>query len=402
MNDLLWKAIHKVAGMGSSTSGDTRKRELEASSSRRVRVSLNPTEKQREDLFRRGFGHARTYLALPSVTSPRWLFPLENGHSPWAGLRVYGPCTCRARVMKTLLAALVASRCQAFLPHRLLVASPGSLAVEDLVREVTGDEDPVFALSLSTEKHFRKLTMQVMCPNGEVRGYIKLPLTDAAGERVRQEAETLTRLASFPALLPHVPRVLYAGDWGGSPILFQSPGPSHRGPSHLDRQCAEFLQLLWRTHPVCKPGLTVWEEVATVWHKVGRTLDLHWWTLGERALATARRELGKAELPCGIVHGDFAPWNLRSGDDGLYVFDWESARWEAPVLWDIFHFVTQAAAHLKRNHVPMSWGRWSGDRASFLLYLLSSACQLATEDSPMRSAGLECRRQLLLRQLEGH
>jgi hypothetical protein len=87
----------------------------------------------------------------------------------------------------------------------------------------------------------------------------------------------------------------------------------------------------------------------------------------------------------------------------LYVFDWESASWEAPTSWDIFHFKTQLAALLnKKNDMHISWECRSGERASFLLYLLNSACQLFGEESPSLGAGLEFRRQLLANQLEGY
>jgi hypothetical protein len=108
-------------------------------------------------------------------------------------------------------------------------------------------------------------------------------------------------------------------------------------------------------------------------------------------------------VPCGVAHGDFAPWNTRVGDGRLYVFDWESASWEAPTLWDIFHFKTQVAALLnKKNDMHISGDPRSGERASFLLYLLSSACELFGEESPAQGNGLEYRRQLLAKRLGGY
>jgi len=103
-------------------------------------------------------------------------------------------------------------------------------------------------------------------------------------------------------------------------------------------------------------------------------------------------------VPCGVAHGDFVPWNTRAADGRLYVFDWESASWEAPNSWDMFHFKTQVAALLnKKNDLHISSDRRSGERASFLLYLLNSACQLFGEESPDR-VGLRFRQQLLAKQ----
>jgi hypothetical protein len=396
MKTLLQQTLHEFAG---SRNHAERNGDQPAS----VAISLRPSRSIKRELAGQGYVYARHFLALPSVASPRWLFPVLNGHCTRAGLEIYKPFARRARILKGLLTGMVAAHCQGLAPHRLLIASRGALPLEDLVREVTGECQPVFALSVGAEARFRKLTVQVMRPQGEILGYIKLPLTDAALDRVRYEAATLNRLWEFPALRPHIPRVLYSGEWGQSAILFQSGGPPRSGPVRLGRQAEEFLQLLQSIHPVQKPGHVLWEEVAARWRQAEPSLTSWWRALGQAALAKARRELDGVTIPFVVSHGDFAPWNTRGGDEGLFVFDWESASWEAPSRWDVFHFKTQVAALLDKNHdLYLSPDRRSGDRASFVLYLLTSACELASEASPSQGVGLDFRRRLLAKQLGGY
>ena len=115
----------------------------------------------------------------------------------------------------------------------------------------------------------------------------------------------------------------------------------------------------------------------------------------------AKRELVGITIPCGVSHGDFAPWNARVANGQLSVFDWESASWDAPAAWDIYHFKTQVAAlRNKKNSLPEFRDKSSGERASFLLYLLNSVRQLIDEETPSGGVGLECRRQLIEKQLE--
>ena len=403
MNDLLRKAIHQFAASGNHgaapSGNELQPGDLPAS----VVVSLNPSGTTKNDLARQGYACARSFVVLPSLTSPRWLFPLGNGRCTLGGLEIYKPYARGARILKGLLTTMVAAHCQGLAPHRVLVASRGPLPLEALVREVTGECQPVFSLLVATEVRFRKLTVQVMRPDGAILGYIKLPLTGAAVERVRHEAETLNHLWSFAALRSHIPRVLYYGEWGDGAILFQSGGPSRPGPVQFNRQCEEFLRLLWRIHKAEKPGQVLWEEVAARWRKAEPSLASGWRALGQAALAKAKRELDGVVVPCGVAHGDFAPWNTRVGDGRLYAFDWESASWEAPTSWDIFHFKTQVAALLnKKNDLHISGDRRSGERGSFLLYLLNSVCQLFGEESPAQGSGLEYRRQLLAKQLGGY
>ena len=110
--------------------------------------------------------------------------------------------------------------------------------------EVTGEREPTFAMSLGVGGNVRKLTVQVMRPNGEILGYIKLPLTEAAAERVRREAGILERLRHFAPLRPHIPKVLYAGEWSDGYILFQSPGPPSPGPVEFGALRESFLRAL--------------------------------------------------------------------------------------------------------------------------------------------------------------
>ena len=403
MIDLLQTAIDQLVGNGNHHAVPSRNESSPGGLPASVVVSLNPSKSLKADLTRQGYATTRWFFVLPSLTSPRWLFPLGNGRCSLEGLEIYKPYTRTARILKGLLTTMAAAHYPGFAPHRVLVASRGPLPLEALVQELTGECHPVFSLLVGTEVRLRKLTVQVMRPDGEILGYIKLPLTNAAVERVRHEAETLNHLWSFPALRRHIPRVLYSGEWGDGAILFQSSGPSRPGRVQFDRQCEEFLQLLWGIRTTEKPGHILWEEVAARWRKAEPGLSSGWRALGQAALAKAKRELDGVMVPCGVGHGDFAPWNTRVGDGRLYVFDWESASSEAPTLWDIFHFKTQVAALLnKKNDMHISGDRRSGERASFWLYLLNSACQLFGEESPSLGVELEFRRQLLANQLEGY
>lgn len=403
VSTLLQQALCEFAGPGGHATSDRGHEPQVGGLAAGVVILLNPSRHTRTGLAGQGYTQAHSFFTLPSFASPRWLLPLTDERCARPGLHVYEPFAGKGRVMKGLLAAIVAARCQAVVPHHLLIASRGTLPLEDLVHQVTGEHQPVFALLVGTEARFRKLTVQVMRPEGEILGYIKLPLTDAAAERVRHEADTLIRLWEFPALRPHIPRVLYSGEWGQGTILFQTGGPPRPGPVRLGPEAEEFLQILRAIRAVPKPGRVLWEEVATHWRRAEPGLTSEWRALGHVALGKAKRELEGITITCGVSHGDFVPWNMRLGDDGLFVFDWEAALWEAPAQWDVFHFKTQVAALLRKNHdLYLSPDRRSGDRASFLLYLLSSACRLLGEASASPGAGLEFRRQLLAKQLGGY
>jgi hypothetical protein len=235
-----------------------------------------------------------------------------------------------------------------------------------------------------------------MRTGGETLGYIKLGLTKPAGERVRHEAGVLEDLS---ALRPHVPRVLYAGEWQNSYMLFQSPLEGRPGPAELSSMHVEFLERLAAIRRVDKSGLQVVEEVGARWKEVTWRCDWRWQQLGKATLAAARRDLEKVRVPCGFWHGDFAPWNTRVRDGRLSVFDWESCEDGAPLGWDTFHFSVQVASLLKkrwRNKFDLAAA--PGARGLFLLYLLASLGK-SLDERAEANPGLEYRQQALMSEL---
>lgn len=346
-------------------------------------------------LARQGFTRRHRFSVLPSRNAPRWLLPMESSSTKRQSLDICNVYSLQARAMKGLLSAVTRMSWLGWAQSGVVLASKEPLALETLVAEVMGETAPVFALSLGRPHRYRKVVIQVMRPTGEILGYIKLPLTEAATERVRHEAGALARLWGFADLRPHIPRVLHAGEWKDSYILFESSGPAGSSPTRFGPEHEYFLHALQGVRQVEKPGRAIAAEVERRWQRFEPELDRELRQLGRGVLARARQQLDGSPVRCGIHHGDFAPWNTRVKSGSLFLFDWESAALEAPACWDAFHFRVQVEGLLGKKS---GGGRTKSMRGShepeFLLYLLNSLCQLLEEDPSDRS-GIEYRRTLL-------
>lgn len=385
MNETLQTALEQFIG----NSGQT---------ARSAVVLENPSAKAVRALRASGHDCLRTFSVMPSIKAPRWLLPLGNSRATLCGFQIYTPYAPLARILKTMACAGIRAGWNGCGCHHILVACREALPLEALVAETTGESRPVFSMSLGTPGRYRKLTVQVMRPSGEILGYLKLPLTDVAGARVRREAEVLERLRNYESLRPHIPKLLYAGEWGGGYILFQSAGPPTPGPVEFSPLHDEFLQTLWCAYEVEKSGETLLADVAARWERASLALNSEWRELGKRVLEAARRQLQGITVPCGISHGDFAPWNTRLEANRLFLFDWESAAWDMPILWDIFHYHVQVTSRLKRtNRAGFVLDRTRGENGCFLLYLLNSVLQYLDEGGPSHS-GIEYRKRILLRE----
>jgi len=359
-------------------------------------VSLSPSHELSKVLRHKGYTHFRRFVSLPSRDAVRWLLPIGNAGGTVEGTQIYVPHRWLPRAAKELFIAAIKMGWNGALLPQVVIASTEPLRLETLVSSVTGVNAPLFALSFGRRPAVRKLTVQAMHPEGGVLGYMKLPLTECAMERVCHEASVLERLWGYPALHPHIPRLLYAGAWNGSYMLFQSPLSGEIGPVNITAAHTEFLETLWNANPVARSGQSLVEEVGRKWDNRMASLGSAWDDLGQEVLRRAALGLNGETVRCGISHGDFAPWNTRVQQGALLLFDWESAQWEAPVLWDLFHFSLQAAVSLaKKNR-----SRFPDDRtakSSYLLYLLSSLMQFAEEDN---WAGVDHRKKILLDALQ--
>jgi hypothetical protein len=353
------------------------------------------------NLAQQGYAHISCFVVLPSRDAARWMLPSGDAQQAVEAFQMYQPMSLKARMLKRVLSGAIKIGWIRWFHPRLLVASRNPLPLERLVTELTGERRPSFALSLGTATRYRKLTVQVSRSDGVRLAYIKFPLTEAATARVRHEAETLKCLARFPALRPHIPELLQAGEWQGtSYILIQTCGPTRRGPSAFGGAHEHLLHMLWNANRTEKPGHVVVEEVAARWQEFAPLLNSELQQLGRRALERANLELAGIQIPCGIMHGDFTPQNTRVDKERLFLFDWEFASLQAPILWDVFHFHIQTGRPLNKireNGIPV--GHSAAIRALLVLYLLNSVCQLLDDGSPRTEAAIDYRRRILVDEL---
>lgn len=356
-------------------------RELADRSAPQVVVSLSPSHELKTLFKSKGYTHFHSFVAIPSHASPYFLLPNEHASRMLAAARIYQPHKWAPRITKQVLVRSMKVGWKGWWFPKILVASKNSLPLAVLVREVTGEAEPFFALSLGRQAAVRKLTVQVMRNRGEILGYLKLPLTSAATERVRNEAKVLERLSDFPELRQHIPHLLYAGNWCDGHVLFQSALEGERGPLAFNEVHKKFLQKLRDIHTVDAQVQTVIRRVSAKWEKAARNLGAEWEDLGQEALRRSAREMTGKTLRCGVMHGDFAPWNTRLVQKELLLFDWESADWASPIMWDIFHFQIQAAYFFRKVEGFQLPKGEVGDRISFMLFLLSSVCRFLEEEN---------------------
>ena len=345
-------------------------------------ISWSPTSELLKHLAINRYTRMHRFAALPSRKRPRWFLPEIHGTHQVDGFEVYTPYSRSGRVMKAITVKLRKTAWQGWVGDSVLIASRTALPIESLVSDITGESQLIFSLSLGTPGTFQKLTVQVMKSDGEILGYLKMPLMDGARQRLRHEGRFLRKLSGFPKLQAHIPRLLFADSWRGNDIVFQSALEGETGPVSFTQLHEDFLQKLQSCQPSVSPGETVIRDTASRWGKVAPRLGARWQNLGKEALRIAAREIRAIGVPCGIQHGDLTPWNTRLHQGRLAIFDWESGSSNAPNLWDRFHFLAQTECVLnKKPEAREQPDLREQNRGLYLLYLLHSTAQTAEEEA---------------------
>ena len=227
------------------------------------------------------------------------------------------------------------------------------------------------AIQIGTTGPYQKASILLISERGSSLALAKIALAPSADEQVRAEAGWLRALEGRPELTGQVPRLLAEGDTtDGRRYLVTSLAPGTGACTAFTAAHRNFLELLARarTETLKFCASPCFEFLDQARAEVASSLTRGEAVELDSALADCRRALSGYAGPFVLSQGDFAPWNIRLHAQGIFVFDWEYARFGANPLADVLHY------HLiQRAAAGRSMGRW------FLASVLSRAREFALQ-----------------------
>lgn len=329
---------------------------------RRVLVAWRPCEKElpdlhkyygvavlngrnvREDSFRRsGFGHVRHFASVPHWRQVRWFVPLGHPAASAAAFQLQAPVRPTARLKSWVLQTAARCRSPFWYRDHLLLALRESTPLERMLQDLFGSEPCELALSTSNARSElnRKLLLAVLDRRGQCFGFGKLALSPASAPRVRHEAEVLRAIAAWPNPIT-APQLLFDGCVDDTRCTIASPVAGRVPGVRLTSAHRRFLASLQN----CSRQPVAQMSLVRALHRRAQSIagaeDFVRW------LDRLEPTLQSLVLPSGIVHRDFAPWNLRRRQGEIAAFDWETAELEGPPLLDEFHHVLAVAYFLEQ------------------------------------------------------
>jgi len=200
---------------------------------------------------------------------------------------------------------------------------------------------PCAAIQIGTAGPLQKASALLMTEPGRPFALAKIAMGHHADAAVQSEANWLRAAAEVPEIGGQVPRLLGEGVTdGGRHYLVTSIAPSISTTGTFTPGHARFLAAL--RHLRMRVSDFELSGRARGLQEDFARLAPH---IEGPARATLRRALADCEAP--LVYwsgpyvasqGDFAPWNIRTLNDRIFVFDWESGCEGASPLDDVLHF----------------------------------------------------------------
>lgn len=306
------------------------------------------------------------YALMPSRSRPQMVLTLGEPGAGWAALHRHSDAaTLKVRVARELWAwacrtGLAGLICSPPLPDSAVGLRTGSLPWPDLIAEIFGRTDLTVAISVGQLRPQIKPILHVSTKAGQLLGHIKVGWNDVTRSLVRHEAAILLALTgpggppgnvagtdqlAGAGRVPHltalrVPRVLHNGEWHGRDVLAVSDvGGS---PWYRRRRMSLPASATWqagRALGIDREALgtsAFWSDLSARAKRLMSHEAVTDALAADLAAALDAVESGHAatEFDFGLMHGDWAPWNMAALGPSLAVWDWERARIRGPVGFD--------------------------------------------------------------------
>lgn len=268
----------------------------------------------------------RPFLILP-----------ENASAAVQGLALYAAQSRRARLAKSLLAAVLKLRLPAGLPVQSVTVDPREPFAAFLGQTAGGRHFPRLAILCGNPRAAgRRFIILLFDQTNRPAAVVKAGVGESAARLIDSEASFLN---SVRRDLPGVPRLrstfqsarirAFALDF----FPGRSPGPG-------DDAGLESLLSSWidASRTVRLVELPPWQRLAA--------------SMGPNAPAwMSSPQLQKAICRPVLFHGDFAPWNVKISGNTWHVLDWEQGEELGVPGWDWLHYVIRGAVLVWREPV---------------------------------------------------
>ncbi|MCI5055475.1 MAG: hypothetical protein MRY83_05155 [Flavobacteriales bacterium] len=271
--------------------------------------------------------------------SLRWLFPKSLKRPTF--LSLYNSDSLKAKILCLLLPILYVLGLKSLFSHRSIhIYHRFPLKIHQAFKGIHFENHSLFT---GTPGPNRKLVFELN-NHFKTTHFIKVPLNRDSLNLIQREKRMLRKLKSLDLKHVEIPKLLQLEEENIQVI--ENNQNTSKVSGNWTKAHTDFLAEVYEKSTVLdKVEYSFFYEIIQTnllnLERNGTKLDKL------KSLIPQLRELFDQlpkykQVPLGIAHKDFTPWNILNTPNGLYVYDWEFGSSQTPLLFDFFHFHFQS------------------------------------------------------------
>lgn len=285
------------------------------------------------DLFEPARGASGRQLVFHEVRrggTPLLYLP-ENSRGAIHALSLYPAQSGRARIARSLLATALRFGLRPGLKRVDLHIAERDAFSEFLGQMAATNSLPAFAVFAGNPRApGRRFVFMLLNATNEPQAIVKAGSTETAQALIEHEETFLKATPAGAIGLPTVKDGFKSARGRGFAMKFvEGDSPLNVNPSKLGALMTSWLDTS-RKVKMC--DLTIWQRLLPALQSSPTT-----------------HSLVDATFHPALMHGDFAPWNVKAHADNWTVLDWERGELQGIPAWDWFHFELQPALLVRRE-----------------------------------------------------
>lgn len=280
-------------------------------------------------------GNTVSFHAVSRGGKPFLFLPSDNRAAVTA-LQIYPAQTTKARLAKAALGMMLRVGLRRGLRKTSLTISntdPFAAFLRAAARVEPGEPFSFAVLTGNPSAPGRRHVFLLFDSASEPVAVVKAGATSRARELIAHETSLLSTFVSA-----------------------QTGVPKLSGACDLESASAFAMDFIAGTSPGEDVGDEL-EKIFSSWVDTGKQIEIGetaaWKRLiqasGAAAMPESVQHLAALRVCPVLMHGDFAPWNVKVSDGRWTVLDWERGERVGIPAWDWFHFVVQPAVLVRRE-----------------------------------------------------
>ena len=280
-------------------------------------------------------GASVTHHAVSRGGKPFLFLPTDN-RAASAALEIYPAQTTKARLAKSALGLLLRLGLRPGLQKNSLPISdtdPFAAFLRATARVEPGEPFCFAVLSGNPSAPGRRHVFLLFNSSSQPIAVVKAGASSRAKELIAHETAILSRFGSDRTGLPKLTGVCELDNLSAFALEYiEGNSPSDDSNTELEKIFSSWVD--------SKTEIALSETDA--WKRLVQSC-------APSEMSEAVRQLATRRVHPVLMHGDFAPWNVKASHLGWTVLDWERGEPVGIPAWDWFHFVVQPAVLVRRE-----------------------------------------------------